>query len=100
MADVGSGTGSLAFALAQRVGARGRAFGTEIDPTKLAKLRRAVQRKALDNVTIVEAGPTETGLPEGYVTRSFSAASTTTSPSRPRPWCACPERSDRAAVSS
>jgi SAM-dependent methyltransferase len=63
--DVGSGNGTLAFALAEHVKPGGRVFATEIDAKKIAKLRKAVSRSGLDAVTIVGASATESGLPEG-----------------------------------
>ena len=56
VADVGAGKGELTFVLAREVG---HVFATEIDQARLARLREA----KLDNVTVVEASSTETGLP-------------------------------------
>jgi precorrin-6B methylase 2 len=63
VADVGAGKGELTFALASEVGPKGRVFSTEIDPERLRRLRQAVLAAQLDNVTVVEARSTETGLP-------------------------------------
>jgi len=63
VADVGAGKGELTFALAREVGPRGHVFSTEIDPARLRRLRAAVVAAKLDNVTVVEAGGAETGLP-------------------------------------
>lgn len=63
VADVGAGKGELTFALAAEVGAKGRVFSTEIDPERLQRLREAVAAARLDNVTVVEAGSRESGLP-------------------------------------
>jgi ubiquinone/menaquinone biosynthesis C-methylase UbiE len=65
LADVGAGKGQLTLALARDVGAGGRVFSTEIDPARRARLREAVGRAGLDNVTVVEAQSRETGLPPG-----------------------------------
>jgi ubiquinone/menaquinone biosynthesis C-methylase UbiE len=63
VADVGAGKGELTFALAKEVGSNGRVFSTEIDPGRLRRLREAVVAAKLDNVTVVEAHGSETGLP-------------------------------------
>ena len=63
VADVGAGKGELAFALAREVGSKGRVFATEIDPARLRRLREASVAAKLDNVTVVEATSSETGLP-------------------------------------
>ena len=59
VADVGAGKGELTFVLAKEVGPKGHVFSTEIDPRRVSRLREA----KLDNVTVVEASGTETGLP-------------------------------------
>jgi SAM-dependent methyltransferase len=63
VADVGAGKGGLTFALAKELGQKGRVFSTEIDPGRLRRLREAVVAARLDNVTVVEARSSETGLP-------------------------------------
>jgi ubiquinone/menaquinone biosynthesis C-methylase UbiE len=63
VADVGAGKGELTFALAREVGSNGRVFSTEIDPGRLRRLREAVVGAKLENVTVVEAYSSETGLP-------------------------------------
>ena len=63
VADVGAGNGELTLALATEVGSNGRVFSTEIDAGRLRKLREAVVAAKLDNVTVVEARGSETGLP-------------------------------------
>jgi ubiquinone/menaquinone biosynthesis C-methylase UbiE len=63
VADVGAGRGELTVALAREVRSNGRVFATEIDARRLKKLREAVVEARVDNVTIVEAGSGDTGLP-------------------------------------
>ena len=63
VADVGAGKGELTFALAREVGSKGRVFATEIDPARLRRLREASVAAKLDNVTLLEATSSETGLP-------------------------------------
>jgi SAM-dependent methyltransferase len=42
----------------------GRVYATEIDPAKLKSLGARVREAGLEDVTVVEAGISETGLPE------------------------------------
>ncbi len=63
VADVGAGKGELTFALARAVGSEGRVYSTEIDRERLRRLRQAVAAAKLDNVTVLEAYASETGLP-------------------------------------
>lgn len=63
VADVGAGKGGLTLALAREVGSNGRVLSTEIDPGRVRALREAVAAAKLDNVTVVEASVSETGLP-------------------------------------
>ena len=63
VADVGAGNGELTLALAREVGSKGRVFSTEIDAARLQRLREAVSAAKLDNVTVIEAHGSETGLP-------------------------------------
>ena len=63
VADIGAGKGGLSFALASEVGSNGHVFSTEIDAGRLRALREALVAARLDNVTVVEASASETGLP-------------------------------------
>ena len=63
VADVGAGKGELTFALAKAVATTGHVYSTEIDPERLRRLREAVVTAKLDNVTVVEAHASNTGLP-------------------------------------
>lgn len=65
LADVGAGKGELTLSLAKEVGASGRVFATEIDPSRLARLREVAGAAGFDNVTVVEAQSREAGLPPG-----------------------------------
>jgi SAM-dependent methyltransferase len=64
VADVGAGKGQLTLALASAVGPEGRVFSTEIDPQRLLALRKMVAEAQLGNITVVEAGASESGLPD------------------------------------
>ena len=63
VADVGAGDGSYSFAAAERVGASGRVYSTEIDPEKLKSLRAEVAKRKLENVIVVEGTADDTKLP-------------------------------------
>src|SRR6266566_1025147 len=61
--EIGAGDGSYSFAAAERVGAAGRVYATEIDAQKLKELRAEVQKQKLLNVTVVESKEADTNLP-------------------------------------
>jgi ubiquinone/menaquinone biosynthesis C-methylase UbiE len=63
VADIGAGDGSYSFAAAERVGLAGKVFATEIDVQKLKDLRAEVQKRKLQNVTVVESKEADTSLP-------------------------------------
>ena len=63
VADVGAGSGWMTVIMGERVGPKGHVFATEIDPRELGKIRKAVAAARLDNVTVVQATASDTGLP-------------------------------------
>jgi ubiquinone/menaquinone biosynthesis C-methylase UbiE len=63
IADIGAGDGAFSFAAAQKVGASGRVYATEIDPEKLKALRAEVEKRKLQNVTVIESATDDTKLP-------------------------------------
>src|SRR5260370_35456449 len=63
VADIGAGGGSYSFAAAERVGAAGKVYATEIDAQKLKELRAEGQKQKLLNVTVVESKEADTNLP-------------------------------------
>jgi ubiquinone/menaquinone biosynthesis C-methylase UbiE len=63
VADVGAGSGYYTVRLAARVGASGKVFATDIQPQMLALIRQRVLRDRLTQVEVVQATPTESGLP-------------------------------------
>lgn len=65
VADVGAGDGDFALALAETVGPAGHVYATEISASSLGRIRRAVERKGLQNVTVVEVADDDSRLPEG-----------------------------------
>ena len=63
IADVGAGKGGFALALARRVGVEGRVLATEIDAERLRRIRKDAERASLHNVSAIEGGTADTGLP-------------------------------------
>jgi predicted methyltransferase len=63
VADVGAGKGHMTVVMATLVGPKGHVYSTEIDPRALGKIREAVKAAHLDNVTVVQATASDTGLP-------------------------------------
>ncbi len=61
VAEIGAGDGSMTLAAAERVGPTGRAYTTELDPDKLAKLQSLATKQK--NLIAVKAGQAETNLP-------------------------------------
>jgi SAM-dependent methyltransferase len=64
VADVGAGDGAYTLWAARIVRPGGRVYSTEIDAERLKKLEARVRDAGLDNVTVVEAGISDTGLPQ------------------------------------
>jgi ubiquinone/menaquinone biosynthesis C-methylase UbiE len=65
VADVGAGRGAMTVVMASLVGPKGRVFSTEIDPRALEHIRDAIKAAHLNNVTVIEATASDTGLPAG-----------------------------------
>jgi ubiquinone/menaquinone biosynthesis C-methylase UbiE len=63
VADVGAGDGSFSFVAAEKVGATGRVYATEIDADKLKQIRAEVLKRKLANVTVVEGAVDDSKLP-------------------------------------
>jgi len=63
VADVGAGGGSWAFRLAQRVGAQGRVYATEVKGPQVAGLRQVVRARRLENVEVILGSQQDMGLP-------------------------------------
>jgi len=64
-ADIGAGDGKYTLAAAERVGAAGRVYATEIDAKKLEELKTQVAKRKLGNVVVVESKEADTNLPAG-----------------------------------
>jgi SAM-dependent methyltransferase len=65
IAEVGAGDGAMTFAAAKAAGPGGHVFSTEIDPKKIAEIRREADARRLKNITVIEAGETNSNLPPG-----------------------------------
>ncbi len=65
VADIGAGSGQLTIALGRAVGPSGRVYATELDEDRLDTIRAAAETAGLRNVTVLEAHPARTNLPEG-----------------------------------
>jgi ubiquinone/menaquinone biosynthesis C-methylase UbiE len=63
VADVGAGSGWMTVIMGGLVGSKGHVFATEIDPRELGRIRSAVAAAHLDNVTVIQATASDTGLP-------------------------------------
>jgi SAM-dependent methyltransferase len=63
VAEVGAGRGQMAIRMAQRVGASGHVYASEIDPERVAEIQQRARDAGLDNLTVVAATPTDSALP-------------------------------------
>jgi ubiquinone/menaquinone biosynthesis C-methylase UbiE len=61
VAEIGAGRGDLTLLAAERVGASGRVYTTEIDSTALAHLQELATKEK--NITALQASTTETNIP-------------------------------------
>jgi predicted methyltransferase len=64
VADIGAGEGELTVELARVVGPTGRLYATELEQDKVRAIRKATTSAGLKNVTVLEAHPTHTNLPD------------------------------------
>jgi len=62
-AEIGAGNGAMAVQMAQKLGPAGRVFATEIDPALIKQIRERAQKAGLNNLTVMTATPTDSGLP-------------------------------------
>jgi ubiquinone/menaquinone biosynthesis C-methylase UbiE len=63
--EIGAGKGNMSVAAAKQVGASGHIFTTEISAERLAEIRKRVASENLKNVSVIEAGETDSNLPAG-----------------------------------
>ncbi len=64
IAEIGAGEGYMSFFAAARVGPTGHVYTTELDDKKVAHLKKEVEARHLENVTVVKADPIGTNLPD------------------------------------
>ena len=64
LADIGTGDGDYLPLYARFVGANGTVLATEIDSDLVASLRSRAAAEHLNNVSVYQATPTSTGLPD------------------------------------
>jgi ubiquinone/menaquinone biosynthesis C-methylase UbiE len=64
VADFGAGKGELTIPMAERVGASGHVYASEIDPARLSAIRERAASAGVQNVTVVEGGEKSTNLPD------------------------------------
>ena len=67
VADVGAGSGYYTVRLAERVGASGKVFATDIQPEMLKLLQQRVARERLTQVDVVQAAQTDPRLPRNQL---------------------------------
>ncbi len=65
VADIGAGGGELTVRLAKQVGPEGRVYATEIESSRIDRIRRRAEEDGLKNVTVLDAHATRTNLPDG-----------------------------------
>jgi SAM-dependent methyltransferase len=63
VAEIGAGDGAMAVRLAKKLGPGGRVFATEIDPELMEQIRERARKADINNVTVVTATATDSGLP-------------------------------------
>jgi SAM-dependent methyltransferase len=64
VADIGAGSGYMTVRLAQRVGAAGRVYATDIQPEMITLLRQRIAKEKITNVTPVLGSFDDPKLPE------------------------------------
>lgn len=67
VADVGCGPAAMTVELARMVGPSGRAIGVEREDEAIAAARQVVEQSGVDNVELIQASATSTGIPAGSV---------------------------------
>lgn len=67
VADVGAGSGYYTVRLAERVGASGKVFATDIQPQMVALVQQRVARARLTQVEVVQATETDPRLPQNQL---------------------------------
>jgi len=63
VADVGAGTGLLAFKMSARVGAEGKVYAVEIEDELLNVIRAKIAKTKTENIIPIKSSETDTNLP-------------------------------------
>lgn len=64
VADIGAGDGDQTLAIAELIGPDGHIYSTELGEESLQELRENIEWAGVGNVTVLEAHPAQTNLPE------------------------------------
>src|SRR5690242_7915003 len=64
VAEVGAGTGAMTVEMAKRLGPDGHVYSNELNPERLADIRKAVAREHLQNVTLIQSSDASANFPE------------------------------------
>lgn len=64
VADIGAGNGSQAIGVARYIGPDGMVYATELGEETLETLRQSIERRDIENITVLEGEPARTNLPE------------------------------------
>ena len=70
--EVGAGDGELSIAAAERVGAQGRVYTSELGDERIKALRAKVAAAGRANIQVVEAAADRTNFPEGACDALFT----------------------------
>jgi ubiquinone/menaquinone biosynthesis C-methylase UbiE len=63
VAEIGAGAGEMTLDAAERVGATGHVYTTEINPRKLEHLKELAAKEKNHNITVIEGSQSGTNLP-------------------------------------
>lgn len=64
VADIGAGDGDQTLAIARHIGEKGHIFSTELGAESVEELREEIEESGMNNISVLEAHPTHTNLPE------------------------------------
>ena len=67
VADIGAGGGYFTFHLAERVGAKGRVYAVDVDPSALLAIQRRASERRLRQIVPVLATESDPGLPPASI---------------------------------
>jgi ubiquinone/menaquinone biosynthesis C-methylase UbiE len=65
VAEIGAGDGEITLLVAKHVGTSGRVYTTELGTDRVNKLKEAVTRAQVGNVTVLDADAMRSNLPDG-----------------------------------